>query len=99
MRNYFRPIAALVAGEYAKSGYVMGHSGAWTGRGENDARRKSYLLSDAGAVTVGHPAEFGEVMRELLNDKPPTFLLAKERKLFNSQRRLPHDPATTRSPE
>jgi succinyl-CoA synthetase alpha subunit len=73
----------------------MGHSGAWTGRGENDARRKSYLLSDAGAVTVGHPAEFGKVMRELLNDEPPTFLLAKERKLFNSQRRQYH---TSRKP-
>ncbi|KAJ7263617.1 succinyl-CoA synthetase-like protein [Mycena haematopus] len=61
-----KPIAALVAGKLAKPGYVMGHAGAWAGRGENSAEQKYDILQDAGAVMVPHPAKFGEVMRGLL---------------------------------
>ncbi|KAF7362779.1 Succinyl-synthetase alpha subunit [Mycena venus] len=61
-----KPIAALVAGKLAKPGHVMGHSGAWAGRGENSAEQKYRILQDAGAVMVDHPAQFGQVMNELL---------------------------------
>ncbi|KAJ6493415.1 succinyl-CoA ligase subunit alpha [Mycena sanguinolenta] len=61
-----KPIAALVAGKIVKPGYVMGHSGAWAGRGEKSAEQKYQVLQDAGAVMVPHPAKFGEVMQGLL---------------------------------
>ncbi|KAF7350595.1 Succinyl-CoA ligase [ADP-forming] subunit alpha, mitochondrial [Mycena sanguinolenta] len=61
-----KPIAALVAGKVVKPDYVMGHSGAWAGRGEKSAEQKYQLLQDAGAVMVSHPAKFGEVMLGLL---------------------------------
>ncbi|KAJ7628263.1 succinyl-CoA ligase subunit alpha [Mycena polygramma] len=61
-----KPITALVAGKCAKPGYVMGHAGAWAGRGENSAQQKYNILQDAGAVMVDHPSQFGELMRELL---------------------------------
>ncbi|KAJ7753513.1 succinyl-CoA ligase subunit alpha [Mycena metata] len=61
-----KPIAALVAGKLIKPGYVMGHSGAWAGWGENSAEQKHQILERAGAVMVDHPSQFGEVMQQLL---------------------------------
>ncbi|KAK7058030.1 succinyl-CoA [Favolaschia claudopus] len=64
-----KPIAALVAGKIIKPGYVMGHAGAWAGRGENSADEKYRILRDAGAVMVDHPSQFGRVMEKLMGSK------------------------------
>ncbi|KAJ7511425.1 succinyl-CoA ligase subunit alpha [Mycena galericulata] len=75
-----KPIAAVVAGKCAKSGYVMGHAGAWVGRAERSAEEKYKRLQKAGVLMVDHPSQFGKVMApELLawssrlkeSSKPP----------------------------
>jgi succinyl-CoA synthetase alpha subunit len=61
-----RPIAAVVAGLCAVEGEVMGHSGAWRGRGESTAAQKWRALEAAGAVMADHPSQFGSIMKRLL---------------------------------
>jgi succinyl-CoA synthetase alpha subunit len=61
-----RPIAALVAGRCAVEGEIMGHNGAWRGRGESTAEQKWRALEDAGAVMADHPSQFGSIMKRLL---------------------------------
>ena len=57
---------ALIAGVQAAPGRIMGHSGAFIGRGEGDAMSKIRALEDAGAVITSHPEKFGGVMKQLL---------------------------------
>ena len=57
---------ALIAGNQAPQGRVMGHAGAFVGAGENDARSKVRALEDAGVVITNHPSKFGEGMKALL---------------------------------
>ena len=59
---------ALIAGMNAVSGRVMGHAGAFVGRGENNAMGKVRALQKAGVVITNHPSKFGEGMKSLLND-------------------------------
>lgn len=61
-----RPIAALVAGIYAKPRRVMGHAGAWAAPGDASAETKWKILENAGATMVDHPAKFGNVMKTIL---------------------------------
>ncbi|RAL10475.1 putative succinyl-CoA synthetase subunit alpha [Aspergillus homomorphus CBS 101889] len=75
IRDYHRratnpkPIMALVGGQHAPSGRVMGHAGAWTSPGEPDAKAKYQALESAGAVMVNHPEKFGEAMKTLLKNR------------------------------
>ncbi|PYH44426.1 putative succinyl-CoA synthetase subunit alpha [Aspergillus saccharolyticus JOP 1030-1] len=75
IRDYHRrttnpkPIMALVGGQHAPSGRVMGHAGAWTAPGEPDARDKYQALESAGAVMVNHPEKFGPGMKTLLESR------------------------------
>ncbi|KAF8212575.1 alpha subunit of succinate-CoA ligase [Mycena galopus ATCC 62051] len=88
-----KPIAALVAGKLVKPGYVMGHSGAWAGRGENSAQQKYAILQAAGAVMVDHPAQFGEVMLGLLAEptkhrsSPNPASVINQRRQYHTSRR------------
>ncbi len=65
--TFDRPIAALVAGIYAKPRRVMGHAGAWAAPGEGNAKSKWNSLEAAGVTMVDHPAKFGRVMSALLS--------------------------------
>ncbi|RAH48191.1 putative succinyl-CoA synthetase subunit alpha [Aspergillus brunneoviolaceus CBS 621.78] len=75
IRDYYRrtanpkPIMALVGGQHAPAGRVMGHAGAWTAPGEPDAKAKYQALESAGAVMVNHPEKFGEGMKTLLKSR------------------------------
>ncbi|KAJ7152037.1 succinyl-CoA synthetase-like protein [Mycena filopes] len=69
-----KPIAALVAGKLIRRGYVMGHSGAWVGRGENSAQQKHDILERAGAVMVDHPSQFGDEAQPSLISAAHVFL-------------------------
>ncbi|KAK5762724.1 hypothetical protein LTS12_007113 [Elasticomyces elasticus] len=61
-----KPIAALVGGMEAPEGRIMGHAGAWRGKGERTAREKYGILQKAGVTMVDHPENFGGVMKTLL---------------------------------
>ncbi|KAK4894032.1 hypothetical protein LTR27_007616 [Elasticomyces elasticus] len=61
-----KPIAALVGGMEAPEGRIMGHAGAWKGKGERTAREKYEILQKAGVTMVDHPENFGGVMKTLL---------------------------------
>ncbi|KAJ6528747.1 succinyl-CoA ligase subunit alpha [Mycena vulgaris] len=95
-----KPIAALVAGKLAKPGHVMGHAGAWTGTAENSAEQKYKILEEAGAVMVGHPAAFGDVMKALLTPLNQTNLNRSlgSKSPQNTQRRLYHTSYRPRLP-
>lgn len=62
-----KPIAAILGGIQAPPGRIMGHAGAWTGRGEQGATEKLKILQDVGVTMVDHPEKFGRVMKELLS--------------------------------
>ncbi|KAL4939968.1 hypothetical protein BDV06DRAFT_197678 [Aspergillus oleicola] len=61
-----KPIMALVGGQQAPPGRIMGHAGAWTAPGEPGPEEKYKALERAGAVMVNHPEKFGEGMKSLL---------------------------------
>lgn len=62
-----KPIAAVLGGIHAPGGRIMGHAGAWTGRGERGATEKHKILQDVGVTMVDHPENFGETMKTLLS--------------------------------
>lgn len=62
-----KPIAAVLGGIHAPGGRIMGHAGAWTGRGEKGATEKAKILQDAGVTMVDHPENFGQTMKSLLS--------------------------------
>ena len=62
-----KPIAAVLGGIHAPGGRIMGHAGAWTGRGEKGATEKYKILQDVGVTMVDHPENFGETMKTLLS--------------------------------
>ncbi|KAJ8061267.1 hypothetical protein OCU04_010332 [Sclerotinia nivalis] len=63
-----KPIAALVAGNHAVPGKVMGHAGAFTLPGEPDVLTKIKAFENVGVAMVNHPAKFGNAMKTLLGD-------------------------------
>ena len=67
-----KPIAALVAGLNAPPGRVMGHAGAWAGKGERTAAEKYRVLQAVGVTMVDHPEDFGGVMKALLSQRRGT---------------------------
>ncbi|KAL4947010.1 succinyl-CoA synthetase-like protein [Aspergillus filifer] len=64
-----KPIMALVSGQQAPPGRIMGHAGAWTAPGEPGPEVKYKALERAGAVMVNHPEKFGKGMRSLLANR------------------------------
>jgi succinyl-CoA synthetase alpha subunit len=64
-----KPIIAMVAGQTAPEGRVMGHAGALLGRGDKTAKEKAVALEKAGARVVAHPGEMGGLMTQLLGRK------------------------------
>ncbi|KAL4790202.1 succinyl-CoA synthetase-like protein [Aspergillus venezuelensis] len=64
-----KPIMALVGGQQAPPGRIMGHAGAWTAPGEPGPEEKYKALERAGAVMVNHPEKFGEGMKSLLSSR------------------------------
>ncbi|EDO04371.1 hypothetical protein SS1G_06854 [Sclerotinia sclerotiorum 1980 UF-70] len=63
-----KPTAALVVGNHAVPGKVMGHAGAFTLPGEPDVLTKIKAFENAGVTMVNHPAKFGNAMKTLLGD-------------------------------
>ncbi|KPM35224.1 hypothetical protein AK830_g11347 [Neonectria ditissima] len=61
-----KPIIAMVAGQTAPEGRIMGHAGAIRFPGDVSAAAKAKALEDAGAVVVPHPGVMGATMKELL---------------------------------
>jgi succinyl-CoA synthetase alpha subunit len=75
IREYIRttknpkPIVAMVAGQTAPEGKVMGHAGALLTPGDKSAEAKATALREAGAIVVPHPGFLGTQMAELLAGK------------------------------
>jgi succinyl-CoA synthetase alpha subunit len=61
-----KPIVAMVAGQTAPRGKIMGHAGAVLTARDVTAAEKARALEDAGAIVVPHPGVMGSVMKELL---------------------------------
>ncbi|KAK2616225.1 hypothetical protein QQS21_000859 [Conoideocrella luteorostrata] len=61
-----KPIVAMVAGQTAPRGKIMGHAGAILTPRDVTAAEKAKALEDAGAVMVPHPGIMGDVMKGLL---------------------------------
>lgn len=61
-----KPIIAMVAGQTAPEGRVMGHAGAVLMPRDVSAAFKANALSEAGAIVVPHPGVMGDKMKELL---------------------------------
>lgn len=61
-----KPIVAMVAGQTAPRGKVMGHAGAILTPRDVTAAEKAKALADAGAVVVPHPGVMGTTMKDLL---------------------------------
>ncbi|KND94934.1 putative succinyl-CoA ligase [ADP-forming] subunit alpha, mitochondrial [Tolypocladium ophioglossoides CBS 100239] len=61
-----KPVVAMVAGQTAPRGRIMGHAGAVLSPRDATAAEKAHALEQAGAVVVPHPGVMGTVMRELL---------------------------------
>ncbi|QLI74205.1 uncharacterized protein G6M90_00g111290 [Metarhizium brunneum] len=61
-----KPVVAMVAGQTAPRGKVMGHAGAVLKPGDVTAAEKARALEDAGAVLVPHPGVMGSTMKALL---------------------------------
>ncbi|OAQ97397.1 hypothetical protein LLEC1_05661 [Akanthomyces lecanii] len=61
-----KPIIAMVAGQTAPEGRVMGHAGAILMPRDVSAAAKADALSKAGAIVVPHPGVMGDTMKELL---------------------------------
>ncbi len=47
----------------------MGHAGAYLNFGGTNAKAKIRALEEAGATIVTHPAQFGDVMKPLLQQR------------------------------
>lgn len=61
-----KPVVAMVAGQTAPRGKVMGHAGAVLTARDVTAAEKARALEDAGAVLVPHPGVMGSTMKALL---------------------------------
>lgn len=61
-----KPIIAMVAGQTAPRGKIMGHAGAILSPRDATAAEKANALEKAGAVVVPHPGVMGTRMKELL---------------------------------
>ncbi|KAM0254555.1 hypothetical protein ACHAQJ_006661 [Trichoderma viride] len=61
-----KPIVAMVAGQTAPHGRIMGHAGAVLTSRDVPAEIKSKALENAGAVVVPHPGIMGATMKKLL---------------------------------
>lgn len=61
-----KPIVAMVAGQTAPYGKIMGHAGAILTPRDVSAAFKAKALEEAGAVLVPHPGVMGVTMKELL---------------------------------
>ncbi|UNI25031.1 hypothetical protein JDV02_010740 [Purpureocillium takamizusanense] len=64
-----KPVIAMVAGQTAPVGKIMGHAGAVLSPRDATAADKAAALERAGAVIVPHPSVMGVTMKELLGVK------------------------------
>ena len=64
-----KPVIAMVAGQTASMGKIMGHAGAVLSPRDATAAEKAAALERAGAVIVPHPGVMGVTMKELLGVK------------------------------
>lgn len=69
MLTRLRPILALIAGIEAPRTRTMGHAGAYITYGGSDAKAKIHALKEAGAILVSHPAQCGDVLKPLLEQR------------------------------
>ena len=69
--SFHKPVIAFVAGSTAPSGKRMGHAGAIISGGSGTAREKIKALERAGVVVVESPAEIGERVFEVIQNRRP----------------------------
>lgn len=67
--NFTKPVVAFIAGQTAPSGKRMGHAGAIIQQGKGTAQHKIQVLKDAGVHVVISPADIGQTMYDVLNQK------------------------------
>ena len=67
--NMSKPVVAFIAGASAPKGKRMGHAGAIISGGNDTAEAKFDILKECGVHIVRSPAEIGEKMKEVLDNK------------------------------
>jgi succinyl-CoA synthetase alpha subunit len=64
-----KPVAAFIAGQNAPPGRRMGHAGAVISGSRGSAQGKMEALSRAGAAVVENPAEMGQTLKRVLEER------------------------------
>jgi succinyl-CoA synthetase alpha subunit len=67
--NMKKPVAGFIGGATAPPGKRMGHAGAIISGGKGTAEEKTRIMRDSGIAVADTPAEIGETMIQLLEEK------------------------------
>lgn len=67
--NMTKPVAGFIGGATAPPGKRMGHAGAIISGGEGTADEKKRVMRECGIAVADSPAEMGETMIKLLEEK------------------------------
>ncbi|MEI7596136.1 MAG: succinate--CoA ligase subunit alpha [Bacteroidota bacterium] len=64
-----KPVVGFIAGQTAPKGRTMGHAGAIVGGAYDTAEAKMKILTDCGINVVVSPADIGNTMIQIINNK------------------------------
>ncbi len=64
-----KPVVSFIAGATAPKGRTMGHAGAIIGGKDDTAEAKKAILNECGVHVVDSPADIGQRMKEVLDNK------------------------------